>query len=339
MTGRLKSPGPGRVRQWTCVRSVRMIALWILIIFPFGGVVSASSGEEVSKFMIPAAGKVSIVTERGRDGKVQIDIEGAVYDGRRFIKALLTNRSPANLFGWYPEFVLRMNVDTLVGFNGETLQDVKLVISSSSGAITSFVLSSKQGIARISGDLQSLREDRRTIRITSEDAGSFLRLFGLYRQISGGNISILLNIPVDGTESLTGNFSLRDFRPVPEPVMQRLEASTPNIGSVEHAEIPIELRGEFQRIKNSLWVRNGVICGPVWAASFAGLLNDDDLQLRGVLSLQPLLSAISLIRFRCGGVPNLIGLRYTLKAPRIFVNPTYELSPGEMRHIFEPPSR
>jgi hypothetical protein len=320
-----------------------MIALWILIIFSFGGVVSVSSSEDVSNIMIPAAGNVSIVTERGLDGTTQIEMRGAVYDGRRFIKALLTNRTPANLFGWYPEFVLRMNVDTLVGFNGETLQDVKLVISRSSGAITSFVMSSKQGNARISGDLLRLRKDRRTIRIASEDAGSFLRLFGLYRQISGGKISILLNIPMDGTESMTGNFSLRDFRPVPESVMQRLETSTPNINSLEHAETPIELRGEFQRIKNSLWVRNGVICGPVWAASFAGLLNDDDLQMRGVLSFQPLLSAISLIRSRCGGVPNLIGLRYTLKgsvgAPRIFVNPTYALSPGEMRHVFGSPSR
>jgi hypothetical protein len=336
MTGRSQPPGAGRIRQWTHAR----IAISILIVFAFGRVVSASSGEDVSNFMITTAGKVSIVTERGHDGKVQIKIQGPAYDGRRFIKALLTNQAPANLVGWYPEFELRMDVDTLVGFNGEVLQDVKLLVSRSSGAITAFALSARQGNARISGDLQRLREDRRTIHITSNDAGSLLRLFGLYRQSSGGHASIVLNIPVGDTEPMSGNFILRGFNPAPESILHRVGVSTPDIGATGNAGTPLDLRGEFQRAKSSLWIHNGVACGPVWAASFAGLLKDDDLQMRGVLSLQPARFAGDLASPRCGGVPNLIGLHYTLKgpvgAPRLFVNPTYELSPSEIRHVFGP---
>src|SRR5882672_6240166 len=109
---------------------------------------------ETPDYLVPDAPGAAIETHRDADGRLQIEIQGERFDGRRLIKRLLTDarEGPSNSIG--ADFVLHIAVEALVGFNGEKLDGVDLKLARRGGRIDDFALAGKTaGTAAVRGSV------------------------------------------------------------------------------------------------------------------------------------------------------------------------------------------
>src|SRR5262249_41701487 len=135
-------------------------------------------------------------------------IIGERYDGRRLIRAFLTQIGN-NRDDWLRDADLEVRVGAFTGFGGEVFEGFSLQLSTFAGrlAALTFASQSHNGLA---GVLRGSREQHPVVDVDAGDAGSLLRALDLYGRITGGHLSVTINLSEGKPGERSGRMTIRD---------------------------------------------------------------------------------------------------------------------------------
>ncbi|MGR3490408.1 MAG: DUF3971 domain-containing protein, partial [Shimia sp.] len=182
------------------------------------------------------------------------------------------------------------------------------------------------------------------IRVLADDGGGVIRDAGLFANITGGQLSLILT-PNGRPGGFDGQAELDNIRVRDAPAMAQLFSAVSVVGLLEQLDGQglqfTEVDASFRLTPGLLEVLEASAVGPSMGISLDGRMatGSGQMQFRGVLSPLYLLNGIGSIFTRRG--EGLIGFTYTLagtpQAPQIGVNPFSALTPAMFREIFRKP--
>ncbi|WP_294644863.1 hypothetical protein [uncultured Aureimonas sp.] len=297
---------------------------------------------------------VSVDVERHGDG-FGVKVEGNRFDARPILAELradIGRDKTARTGGG--TFDITMDVGRIDGFNGRAVDGFSLNYASADGRMAALALGGSIGGAALAGDLAPQNDNRR-IRIASGDVGGLLGFTGLYGHMDGGQGSLtLIGSPDAG---YGGEVKLMNFNLVDEPRLSRIVGSSPAPGAASLSQaIGQELRTErafFDHAsakvgydRGTLRVADGIVRGPIFGSSFAGVVYDPSGKIDVTGSFMPayglnrVFGAIPILGQILGNGQEggLIGITYRLSgamaSPTLVVNPISAIAPGIFRQIF-----
>jgi hypothetical protein len=298
---------------------------------------------------------ISVAIERSGRG-YDVDIRGSSLDARAVIKQFTADVDKATSATGAIPISLTAKVDTLTGFHGEQLSNVKLDY----GGVGGKVLDLKVSAVTKSGAAVALRNsttgDRRTMNLQSADAGAIVRFLDIYEHMQGGTINLALAGSADGP--LTGQVDARDFWVVDEPKLRSIVSTAPSGDGrslndavkrdIDTSRVQFE-RGyaEIEKGDGYLTLARGVLRGPMIGSTFQGKLYDrsGNMAMTGTFmpayGLNRLFGEVPIVGRILGNGRDrgLIGVTYKLsgdaKAPEMEINPLSVIAPGIFRSIFE----
>ena len=306
------------------LRSIASLALMVAV--ACSAAHAAAPDAETPDYLMPDAARAAVETHRDADGRLQIEITGERFDGRRLIKRLLTDvrEGPSTLPG--VDFDLHIAVATLAGFNGEELRGVDLRLARRAGRIEDFALTgSVPAGAAVRGSTRSIPNARRTLYLTADDAGAFLRFVDLYAKLLGGRLWLATDLPAIQEVA----YGMRDFELADDPALRPLrDALTPptTLPRAQHTGwSPSRLRGQLALSPGKIVVKETLFYNKLAGATAEGTVEGGELNLRGVLAPAFL---EEMPKPDCSPSRCLRGLQYTLTgslgAPKLLVNPSIE---------------
>ena len=289
-------------------------------------------------------------------GNYDVSVSGDSADARPILARLKSASSGDGGKGDSVDATIHANLDKVLGFNDESIGNLKGVYSISNGRTTAvdFSAVTKSGEAAVSQ--MSKGGDSGTIRITSGDAGAVARFADLYQHMSGGLLN--LSLRSTGTDAWDGTLDIRNFAIVNEKKLSTI-VSTPSGRNGQSLNSAVKhnidtTSQSFQRAfarlvlrKGSVMVENGVVRGIQVGATFQGTVKDanGNIDLTGTFmpayGLNRLFAEVPIVGFILGNGSDrgLIGITFKLtgdfKKPNLQINPLSIIAPGVFRQIFE----
>ncbi|WP_279479523.1 hypothetical protein [Aureimonas sp. SK2] len=308
----------------------------------------------LSRVALNPGDSVAVDVERHGDG-FGIQVSGDRFDARPIlaeIKAGVGQDKKGRVGGG--TFDVTLDVGRLDGFNGRGIDGFSLNYASADGRMAALALGGSIGGANVVGDLAP-RDQGRRIRIASQDVGGLLGFAGLYGHMEGGQGTLSLTGSPDA--GYAGELKLTNFNLVDEPRLSRIVGSSPAPGTASLSQaIGQELRTErafFDHAsaklaydRGTLRVAEGIVRGPIFGSSFAGVVYDPSGQIDVSGSFMPayginrVFGAIPILGQILGNGQEggLIGITYRLSgamaSPTLVVNPISAIAPGIFRQIF-----
>ncbi|WP_246565099.1 YhdP family protein [Ancylobacter sonchi] len=310
-------------------------------------------GADLPTFQLSDGDKASVKVEQA--GSVtRITVRGEVIEARAFLKNLLEAPIAGNTDQAKPADVdIDVNLNVVVGNNGETMREAVLKLSRRDGALRSFSLGALVGRdGGVTGQIMNGAGGSRVMRVATTDAGALLRFINFYSRIYGGDLWLDVDPPAGDGSPQNGVINMRDFVVRGEAGLDRLIAAAPataaNGRPQPGAAITFKkLQVSFTRSAELLTLRDGVVWGPAVGSTFDGSLDSarDRISIQGTYvpayGLNNLFSRLPVLGFFLGGGPNegLVGVTYEvvgpLSGPTLRVNPISAVAPGFLRKIFE----
>jgi hypothetical protein len=318
--------------------SARIAILSLIILITATGARAAAIDPDTPEDLRPIDNRATLETERDPDGRLTVLIHGQQFDGRRLIASLMRE--------WWrgepvagTDFDLHMEVAGLDGFNGETLHGVDLVLARRGGRVSRFTLSADAGQnAPLRGALRTANGGRRLIHLESEDAGALLRFTDIFAHVAGGRAEIALDLLPDAAAKRAGLLTLRDFAILPERLSKQIrdvvEPPTPPPGTAFlHFS---RLHARYALLPGKIIISEATLTNPSFGASLDGLIEGDNLNLRGYLLPLVLMqiqgpacaerkSCLAALPYRLQGTP---------QAPLLQIMSYMDMS---HRHLFDAP--
>ncbi len=299
--------------------------------------------------------QIALAMDRSPNG-FSMDIEGSRFDARPLLQELKASAGRprvGNSSGL--TFDIAASVDQVRGFDERILSGIELNYASVDGRVAALSIAGRTGEGGLQVDL-SPRAGGPALRVSMQDLGAFVGFAGLYGNMERGAAVLDLQGTPDG--AYQGVMSLTDFTLVDEPRLERFVGSepVPGQGTLSQA-LGQDLRTSRAYFDQAsavlhygdgrLSVSNGIIRGPVFGSSFAGILYDRESRIDIVGSFMPAYSVNRLF----GSIPlvgrllgngnegGLLGITYQLSgafaSPTLTVNPISIIAPGVFRQIFE----
>jgi hypothetical protein len=303
----------------------RVWSLALVAALACGAADAAAVDAETPDYLVPDAPGAVIETHRDADGRLQIEIQGERFDGRRLITRLLTDVREGPSAPPGADFDLHIAVATLAGFNGEELRGVDLRLARRAGRIDDFALTgSTPGNAPVRGSAGGIPNARHALYLITEDAGAFLRFVDLFDKVVDGRMWLAINLPAMHEIG----YNIRDFGLADDPALRPLrDALTPPAGQ-PHAQnegwTPSRLRGQLVFTPGRIGVKETSFFNKHVGATAEGIVDGGGLNLRGVLApafLEEMQDPCA--RSRC-----LRGLQYRISgpvgSPKLVINPFVE---------------
>jgi hypothetical protein len=291
--------------------------------------------------------KTSLKAERGTDGMLKVTMRGDVFDGRGFLKSVISGKDAdpksktKNI-----DFDVDLKLGAVAGFNGEAVRSVDCKFSRRNGAIRSFALTGKLGRdTPLTADLRGRSQGREVIYLETNDAGAFFRFTDTYAKMIGGQLALAMDPPTVDPRSKEGLINVSDFAIKGETSLDRVAAGGP--AGVSNGISFSRLRAEFTRQNGQLTIREGVVKGPTIGATLEGSIDYPGNQVRmsgtfvPMYGLNNMFGQLPILGLFLGGGTNegLIGVTYevvgTPGQPVLRVNPISAMAPGVLRKIFE----
>jgi hypothetical protein len=295
--------------------------------------------------------KASLKAERAPDGTLKVTMRGDVFDGRGFIKSVMSGRDQST-----KEKSKNFDIDidaklgALAGFYGEAVRSVDLKISRRAGTIKSFSLNGKLGrdtslIGDMRGRGQGQGQGRDVLYLETNDAGAFFRFNDVYAKMNGGKMWLAVDPPTSDSSPQEGLLNVRDFSIKGEAALDRAVANAPGVNPQGVGFSG--MRAEFTRQSGQLRVKDGVLRGPTIGATVEGVIDYpvNQVKMSGTFvplyGLNNMFGQIPIVGLFLGGGSNegLIGITYevvgTPGAPVLRVNPISAMAPGVFRKIFD----
>lgn len=292
--------------------------------------------------------KVTLRVDRAQDGTLKVAVRGDVFDGRNFIKSTVagSSRDSKAKSDQSANMDFDVKLGTVAGFHGEAVRGLDVKLTRRNGIVRSFAMSGKLGRdASISGDMRGRAGGRDVIYIESNDAGSFFRFADTYARMFGGQMWIAMDPPGNDSAPREGLLNVRDFTIRGEAALDRVVASG---GPAGESGIQFSrMRAEFTRQPGEVYVRDGVVQGPVVGATIDGQIDyaRNAVRMSGtfvpLFGLNNMFGQIPLLGPILGGGRNegLLGVTYEVVGspgqPVLRVNPISAVAPGLLRKVFE----
>jgi len=309
-----------------------------------GDVVSAN----FPVFSVSDGDKAALKAERGADGALRVNVRGDVYDGRGFVKSILTGPASSKQ-KTDKDIDLDLKIGTVAGFNGETLRGLDLRVSRRAGVITHLALNAKLGRdAPLTGDLRGRGSSGRQVVIETNDAGAFFRFTDIYQKIAGGEMWVALDPQSADLAPQEGLLNIRDFVVRGEGALERVAAAPEQPGGASPGVQFSRLRVEFTRSLGRFTVRDGLLRGPAIGGTVEGYIDyhRDEVRMRGTFvplyGLNNMFGQLPIVGpFLGGSNEGLLGVTYEVvgppSTPVLRVNPISAVAPGLLRKFFEFP--
>ncbi len=291
--------------------------------------------------------KASLKAERAPDGTLKVTMRGEVFDGRGFIKSVMSGRDQ-NTKEKSKNFDIDIDakLGALAGFYGEAVRSVDLKLSRRAGAIKSFSLNGKLGRdTSLIGDMRARGQGRDVLYLETNDAGAFFRFNDVYAKMNGGKMWLAVDPPTSDSSPQEGLLNVRDFTIKGEAALDRAVANAPGVNPQGVGFSG--MRAEFTRQSGQLRVKDGVLRGPTIGATVEGVIDYpvNQVKMSGTFvplyGLNNMFGQIPIVGLFLGGGSNegLIGITYevvgTPGAPVLRVNPISAMAPGVFRKIFD----
>jgi len=307
---------------------------------------------------LSALDNFALSLKRGKSGGYDVAVSGNSADIRPILARLKASTSGGQQSSdgdASASATVRANLDKVIGFNDETIGNVKGVYSITGGKTTAADFS---GVTRSGEALvtQMSKGSNGVIRITSGDAGAVARFTDLYRHLQGGLLN--LSLRSIGQDDWDGSLDIRNFSIIDDKKLSTI-VSTPsgkNGKSLNSAvKQNIDTRAQsfergFARLvmrDGALSVENGVVRGVQVGATFQGMLKDANgkMDMTGTFmpayGLNRLFAEVPIVGFILGNGSDrgLIGITFrltgTLEKSNLQINPLSIIAPGVFRQIFE----
>ena len=358
LPGWLKPPGRVGRATFTLIKQSTATRIEDLVMEGAGasvkGTVEVDASGDIASANFPVFGlsdgdKATLKAERGTDGALRVTLRGDAFDGRGFVKSMLTG--PASNKQKHDKDVdLDVTLGSVLGFNGETLRGLDLRVSRRSGVIMSFALSGKLGRdAPLAGDLRGRGSNgRQLVFVESNDAGAFFRFTDVYPKLAGGEMWIALDPQSADLAPQEGILNIRDFVVRGEGALERVAAAPQQPGGASPGVEFSRLRVEFTRTLGRFTIRDGLLKGPAIGGTVDGYIDyhRDEVRMRGTFvplyGLNNMFGQLPIVGpFLGGSNEGLLGVTYEVvgppSTPVLRVNPISAVAPGLLRKFFEFP--
>jgi hypothetical protein len=316
----------------------RISILLLSALLTAGTARAAAIDPDAPDYLRPLDDRATIETERDPDGRLTVLVHGRQFDGRRLVASLMREWWRGEPIAGV-DFDLHMEVAALGGHNGETLHGVDLVLARRGGRVARFTLSADAGqSAPLRGALRTANGGRRFIHLDSDDAGALLRFTGIFAHVAGGRAEIALDLLPDAAAKREGMLALHDIAILPERLSKHIrdtvEPASPLPGT---AFLQFSrLHARYALLPGKIIISEAALSNPSFGATLDGLIEGDNLNLRGYLLPLVLMqmqgpicaerkSCLAALPYRVQGTP---------QAPQLQIMPYMDIS---HRHLFDAP--
>lgn len=311
-----------------------------------------------ANFSFDSETSAQISGEVGPDKVLHVKAEGSNYDGRQFFRALF---SPDHFTATKPgtadssDIDVEAHFDTVSGFYQTAIQNVTFSLKKHHGRLVALqangVFSDQAPLAvRLEMD-----NGARVIKAETKDAGDAFRLVGFYRQVQGGDSSLMVNLDAGSGGTIRGILWARNFEVVSDRVVNNVLSdrqtaaafgATPSTPHRSHIMFK-RLRAPFVVGNDQFTLKNAYMNGPILGATMRGTVDFGahtvDLGgtyvplygLNSALGQIPILGNILVGRQGEGIVGITFAIKGSLSDPAVLVNPISVVAPGIFRQIFE----
>ncbi|MGU3495704.1 DUF3971 domain-containing protein [Xanthobacteraceae bacterium A53D] len=305
-------------------------------------------------FQLSDGDKASLRAERAGE-VLKIRIHGEVMDARGVMKSLVGSPAVASAQQRkeqkVPDVDVEAKIGAVTGNNGEVLRQVDLSLGRRGVELRTFALTAKAGRdGTVAGEIRNARDGgRRSLYVSTSDAGAFLRFLDVYGKVQGGTLWVVIDPPRGDAAPQNGVVNLRDFVIRGEPGLESLsQAARDSSGRVEQGTAVFEkAQTRFTRTTGQIALRDGAIWGPVAGVTFDGTIDfaAERVAVRGTYvpayGLNNMFSKLPILGAFLGGGPNegLLGVTFEvagpMSGPTLRINPLSAVAPGFLRKIFE----
>lgn len=275
-----------------------------------------------------------------RDGGVlRIGFDAQVFDGRGL---MLTAKRGSQRGVPTPDasgqaIDLTLNAARLIGFNGMDLNGASARLSLRDGLLASLDFTGKlNSKAAVTAKMTPSGAGKRSLTVTTDNAGAFLKFADLYGQVAGGRAELSANFT--GPGQATGVLLARDFQ-LDDSAKPRAEQAPP---------------ARFEKFVTRYALKDGkievddaVLRGDVQGATAAGTIDLDArrlsivgtyipaYRLNNLIARVPILGQIVAGSQEGGIVGVTFALTGPIENPVLEINPMSAIAPGILRKVFE----
>ncbi|MBE7731711.1 hypothetical protein [Devosia faecipullorum] len=303
-----------------------------------------SSGDNASVSLAPMDGGYS-VRIRGR----QLDLKPVL--GRFFSLGEGSGGVQSTQFS--APIALDVELDRAVGYYATTAFNLDLDLLLRGTQLSRAALSTQFGEGNALSITTNPAPNGRSLVMAFNDAGTVLRLLGIYSQLAGGSGSLVMTTDRNRDQEV-GQLIMRDFAIVDEANVVQILGNHSDSRAAIAARNRLDFDAgqvDFIRREESVEVTNAVLAGDVVGGTLRGFIHTGSRQydlvgtyvplfgLNNMFSQIPLLGPLLGGRDGEGLVGVTFAVRGPLNQPQFLVNPLSILAPGFLRELFEFRSR
>ncbi|WIY51448.1 AsmA-like C-terminal domain-containing protein [Devosia sp. YIM 151766] len=303
-----------------------------------------SSGDSASVSLTPMEGGYA-VRIRGR----QLDLKPVL--GRFF--SLGEGSGGLQNTQFNAAIALDVELDRAVGYYATTAFNVDLDLVLRGTQLSRAALSAQFGEGNAISITTNPAPNGRSLVMAFNDAGTVLRLLGIYSQLAGGSGSLIMTTDRNRDQE-TGQLILRDFAIVDEANVIQVLGNHSDSRAAIAARNRLDFKAgqvDFIRRSDRVEVTDAVLAGDTVGGTLRGFIYTESRQydLTGtyvpLFGLNNIFSQIPLFGPLLGGRggEGLVGVTFAVRGPlnqpQFLVNPLSLLAPGFLRELFEFRSR
>jgi AsmA-like C-terminal region len=309
-------------------------------------------------FSFDAITHAQIEGEVGADGVLSVQARGPTYDGKEFFRSLFMageSSAPSKASDQTMDMDLSAHFGSVVGYYDTTVQKLDLTLKKRKGRLIALQAKGQlNGQAPIAVRLE-MDNGSRVLRAESRNAGDAFRLVGFYRQVQGGEGTLLVNLDAGAGGMMSGTLWARDFDVVSDQVVNNVltDRQTAAAFGADRQETRQnrlsfnQLRAPFTVGHNQFTLQDAYMNGPILGATMRGTVDFGNhtvdlggtyvplYGLNSALGQIPILGNILVGRQGEGIVGITFAIKGDLSDPAVLVNPMSVVAPGIFRQIFE----
>ncbi|MCW5695429.1 MAG: hypothetical protein KIS96_01710 [Bauldia sp.] len=301
-------------------------------------------GARIEDFHLRRDDNISFTLTREGEGW-RIDAEGEALDVRGVVAEIGSSFTGAA--GGGTDLVIEGEVDRLIGFNGQTIEDASLSLVIDDGTMLHAEITGTLNGTPLTAVYGDPPNANAIINVTSTDGGALLAFVNLYTRAHGGTLSIVGRSAAPEAP-LQGRLEMVNFSIVDEPALVRLMAPSTPAGQAPPTDLAVDTFDfDFTQRGSTIFVEEGLLRGGTAGATWAGSLDMalGQLNLTGTYipayELNNMFGRIPILGLALGGGQEggLFGITFRVSGPldsvQLEVNPLSAIAPGILRKIFE----
>lgn len=307
--------------------------------------------------------RLAISGTRDAQNVWRVRADGDTYDGREFFRSLFSKgklaedqpERPARAWG----VQITAQIKTVMGYNDTVINNLTAQIRKQSGELTELSVNGRlAGEAPLAVRLRKQPGEPRYLLAEATDAGAAFRLVGLYSRMSGGEMSLRVNLDGLGDAERIGTLYAWNFAVLGDEVVDQvlfgdergIGRPSERQGRVQKRRSQIDfnvMRVPFSVGNGQFILRDAVINGPLLGATMRGEidLKRDRIKLSGtyvpVYGLNAAIGSVPILGDLLTGRrgEGIFGMTFAIRGavdnPEVLVNPVSAVAPGFLRQIFE----